>query len=210
MKKVLCVDWGNVLFEFDGRFLERFLKRGRKKILLRDFVNKHDRDLISAFGFYEGLKSGGHFRKDVKWTEFVYAYSQCLVDINLPMFDTLKNLKEKGLARLVTTSDNNHFCFNLTSLFFPEAVDLFIENGQELFILSHFEHSLKRDKNPFVRACSKYGFSPKDAAIIDDKEYNFEAAARCGYDRDACFLYKINDAKNHAQFEKFIAKHFPA
>ena len=212
MKKVLCVDWGNVLIEFDGGRVGRLLKRGRKEILLRDFVKKHDADLISAFDFYEGLKAGGHFRKEIQWTEFAYAYSQCLSDINWTMFYALKDLKKTGRARLVAITDNNHFSFNLTALLFPLAVDLFIENGREQIVSSHQKNinCLKRGFAPFVRACDIFKFSPDEAAFVDDQKYNLEAAVTSGFDRDACFLYKLGSRRNHAQFEKFLDKHFPA
>ncbi|OGF63078.1 hypothetical protein A2926_01275 [Candidatus Giovannonibacteria bacterium RIFCSPLOWO2_01_FULL_44_40] len=208
-KTVLCVDWGNVLFKFDGKPIAKLLKKGRKEILLRDFVNPHDKNLISAFEFYEGLKSGNHFRKEVRWTEFANAYLECWIDVNWRMFSALENLKKANRARLVTISDSNHFCFNLASLLFPKAVDLFIENGREQFILSYLERSLKREKNPFIRAPSKFGFFKHEAAFVDDKEYNLEAWISAGFDKDACFLYKLGSARNHAQFEKFLDKHFP-
>ncbi|MDO8523063.1 MAG: hypothetical protein Q7S12_02130 [bacterium] len=208
-KKVLCVDLGNVLIEFTGKPVADLIKKEKIKDFVDSSITKHDTDELHLWSLYQHMKKDGFFSGEVLWENFVGAYSLCLNGIHMPMYHALADLKQRGV-NLVCITDNNHFMFSQTTIQYTLIFPLFRKDGVDQFVLSHDIHSLKRNGTPFTHASSVFGFSPSDACFVDDQPYNIEAAVKIGYDRDACFLYKINRKRNHEQFLKFLDKHFPA
>lgn len=207
MKHVLCVDLGSVLINFDESHVAKMLKKNHMSDFIENDIAAHDKGLLSLWELYQKAKFKKHFNREVLWEEFVFAYSKCIVGVHEPMYKALLDLKRSG-ARLVCITDNNHFAFAQTTLKCPEIFRLFRENGKDQIVLSYELHSLKENGNPFVHAPSMFGFSNEDACFVNDHKYNFPPAIANGFSPDACFLYKIKSKRNHAQFEKFLKKHF--
>lgn len=179
--------------------------------MVKHFISllcEHDLGLITVRGFHDKLNNS-FFRKPISWQEFSCKYSRCFPDVHLPMFSELTNLKEKIGVNLICVSDINPFVFAHISLLFPGVFGLFNDGEQERMILSYENHSLKKHGTPFVLACSRFGFSPYEAAYVDDMPSAIEGAIRHGFDPDACFLYRLRNKRNHWQFQKFLSKHFP-
>jgi len=208
-KKVLCVDLGNVLIEFSGEPVARLIKKEKRKDFVDYSITRHDTDELHLWTLYQHLKRDGYFSQEVHWEEFVACYGKCIIGINEPMYFELLVAKIRG-ANLVCITDNNHFMFSQTTLLCPQIFELFRKDGIDQFVLSHDLHSLKRNGTPFTHASNMFGFSPSEAAFVDDQPYNLEAAIKAGYDADACFLYNIKNKQNNAKFLKFLDKHFPA
>ena len=209
-KKVLCVDLGNVLIEFNGKPVADLIKKEKRKDFIETSITRHDSDELHLWTLYQHLKNDRFFARDVNWENFVGAYAQCIIGIHTPMYHALNLLKIHGV-NLVCITDNNHFMFSQTTLLCSLIFPLFRKNNIDQFILSHDIHSLKRNGAPFWQASSRFKFSPSEACFIDDQPYNLDAAVKIGYDKDACFLYNIKSKKNHEEFEKvFLPKHFPA
>ena len=209
-KDTLCVDLGNVLIEFEGKRLGKFIKKEKYDLFINNYVVKHDTDQLDLWSLYQELKFQKFFKKEILWEVFVATYGECIIGINWEMFDALLSLKKAGV-NLVCITDNNHFMFTETTIRCPEIFRLFRnKDGEDQFILSYVLGSLKRKLNPFIHAPSIFGFSNKDACFVDDHEYNLDAAVKCGYVKDACFLYNIKSDHNHYEFLEFIEKHFLA
>jgi len=208
-KKVLCVDLGNVLFKFDSSPLKKLMRRPVGFQGFLENCEAYDAGQVDLWDFFCRVKH--YFKNRVYQAEFLKAYSDCLVGTHYPMFYALLRLKEAGRARLACITDNNPFCMALTAIKSPEIFELFREGDRDQFIISYRLRSLKKFGNPFIQAYSEFGFSPGEAAYVDDVQKNLDAAVDFArYDRDACFLYKIGSMRNHAQFLKFLDKYFPA
>src|SRR3989344_5691538 len=209
LKKVLCVDLGSVLIDFDEKHVARLLKKNRIKRFVENDIVAHDKGLLSLWELYQKAKFEKYFSREVLWEEFVLAYNKCIIGVHEPMYETLLGLKTRGV-RLVCVTDNNHFAVAQTTMKCPKIFPLFRENKKDQIVLSYELHSLKEDGNPFVHAPKMHGFANEEACFVDDHEYNFLPAIANGFDQDACFLYKIKSKHNHAQFLKFLARHFPS
>lgn len=208
-KQVLCVDLGNVLIKFEDQYLKSILREGKFKDFLK-IIHDYDRGLIELFDLHKYLSRENYFRRQISWGKFISAYANCIHDVHTPMYIALEKLKSEKRARLACITDNNPFCFYLTSVKFPGVCELFREDENEQWILSYKLHSLKRDGSPFTRTSSEFGFSLKNACFVDDMQINLDIAVKRGFRKNACFLYNRFDPKNHARFLKFLDKHFPA
>jgi FMN phosphatase YigB (HAD superfamily) len=201
------VDLGNVLIDFNGKHIFELIKKSRMKEFIACDIIEHDKNLISLWSLFHRMKFDKYFNREVLWEEFILAYHKGIVGIHEPMYDALEKLKKAGV-KLVSITDNNHFALYQITLKCQQIFLLFRENGKDQIVLSNELHAIKREGNPFVHASSMFGFSNKDACFVDDHEYNFPPAVANGFDQDACFLYKIKNKRNHAQFKKFLEKHF--
>jgi len=207
-KKVLCVDLGAVLIEFDGSPVEQLIKKEKRKRFTEQVIPRHDKDELHLWYLYKELVSG-YFEEFVTFEKFVQAYASCIVKTHRPMFEALFQLRKENRARLVCTTDNNHFAFAQLALKCPEIFQLFKEGNGYQFVISYILHALKIDGSPFTRAGSEFGFAPSEGAVVDDRDYNLEAAVKVGFDKSACFLYKQGNKLNQKQFKKFLEKNFP-
>ena len=200
MKKVLCVDLGNVLVKIDGEEFFGHLKSGRREQFIK-LIYRHDKDEFDLTEFY---KASTALFKPIFFGDFAALYADCFREANNKMFLSLLCLKETKRARLICVTDINQFIFGIVAMRFPELFELF-----QQWVLSYKIRSLKTEKKPFIFASRHFGFFLKDAAFVDDRADNLSAFVECGGDKGACFQYRINSAKNHVQFEKFLDKHFP-
>lgn len=205
-KKVLCVDIGNVLLEIDSDPLRKLFKRNVYRRFF-GYMEEHDIGRLSDLQFWEELNK--HLLKmPMRLTDFARVYARCFPGINFKMYETLYHFKEEERGRLVCISDINPFVLALISLKIPQSLDLFNDGKQGNWIFSCEKHSLKKNGTPFRRACSEFGFSPGEAALVDDRHENIEAAVCQGFDKSSCFLYRMKRANNHERFEKFLDKLF--
>lgn len=208
-KRVLCCDLGNVLVGFDDRPLKNLLKKNIQDGFL-NFYLQHDAGSIELDDLWEVLNKS-YFKEPVAWGDFLQVFASCISEMNKPLFYELLRFKEMGRGELVMISDNNLFCFYQTSLRFPEILELFSDGPDKpRWALSYKFKSLKRDVTLFNITCSRFGFSPNEAAFVDDNPINLEAAVKAGFDPEVCFLYKIKNKRNYRQFQKFLDKHFPS
>jgi len=207
-KAVLCVDMGGVLIHYDPSPLKAYIRDGRQEQLFQ-IITEHDAGKLEFDEMFQRLNNNC-FKEYVFYTDFLKACEKCIVGVNAPMFHSLRRLKESGRARLVLISDTDFFYFAQTALKFPEILELFMEGDRGQWALSYRLRALKKDKSPFIRASSDFGFSRSDACFVDDREENLKAAKNSGFKKDSLFLYKMDDPKNHIRFEKFLDKHFPA
>lgn len=207
-KTVLCVDLGNVIVTYNPTELKKLLKRAEFKAFL-ELIKQHDTNL-PTWHLHKSLNASGAFRRYVGWVEFFKAYDDAVDGVNQQMVDTLWNIKNSGRARLVCITDNNPLCFFATTRKFPEVFKLFREGDNENWIISHLICSLKTSGVPFIRAASEFGFSLKEACLVDDMPNNHDAFIGAGAEPGSGFLCNLRNKRNHAKFEKFLEKHFPA
>lgn len=210
-KKVLFVDLGDVLIQFEERFLKAILRPEKFNEFLL-LVHEYDKGNIELFNLHARLTRDEYFIRPISWGEFIQAYANCIYDVHTPMFLALSKLKARGI-NLVCLTDNNHFCFYITSYKFPRVCELFHENGKENWMLSYKFHSLKQDPSHdlFNWLPSKFGFALKNAAFVDNVQINLDRAVEAGFRKNSVFLYNRYDIANHEEFEKvFLHKHFPA
>jgi len=200
-KKVLLVDLGNVLVKIGGKELFGHLRPGKREQFI-DLIHRYDKDEFDLPEFY---KASMDLFEPIFFADFAALYANCFREANKKMFIALLRLKETERAWPICVTDINQFIFGVIVLRFPEFFELF---GQ--WVLSYKLRSLKSEKKPFLFASRDFHFSLKDAALVDDRADNHSAFVECGGDKNASFLYKIDDPKNHRKFEKFLDKHFPA
>lgn len=205
-KLVLCVDLGNVLVKYKPTRFKKLLKKDKWSAFL-ELAKLHDISL-PAWEMHKEANKLGLFKRHLRWTEFFAAYDDAVAEIHQPMFEALKNLKKAKNTRLICITDNNPLCIFATTRKFPEIFDLFREGNKENWVISHLICSLKVSETPFAHAVREFGFSLKDACFVDDMQHNLNAFARAGGSNDRCFLYNVKSKRNHAQFEKFLKKHF--
>ena len=200
-KKVLLVDLGNVLVKIGGKEFFDHLKPGKREQFI-DLIHRHDKDEFDLPEFY---KASIDLFEPIFFADFAALYANCFREANKKMFAALLRLKETERARLICVTDINQFIFGIFALRFPEFFEIF-----QQWVLSYKLRSLKSEKKPFLFASQCFHFSLKDAAFVDDRADNHSAFVECGGNKNASFLYKIDDPKNHRKFEKFLDKHFPA
>jgi FMN phosphatase YigB (HAD superfamily) len=199
MKQVLCTDLGQVLIKIDTNPLRSKIKKHMQKSFW-GLIAQLDCDQMDLTDFFQKMNRY-YCKKPMRWNEFI-GYLTRKRSLHQPMLDELNLLKNRGV-KVIAITDVNQFHFHFISIKFPELFALFETN----IITSYHERSLKRNKTPFTRACSRFGFTPDESVYVDDRSEVIAVAEKLGF---TCFLYKINSRRNHQQFKKFIQKHFPA
>ena len=208
-KDVLGVDWGGVLFYFDEKHFRRLIRK-EKLHLIPAVIDLHESGQIQLRDMYQKLCSEDFFKKQMFWEEFAHICAKCLRGIHEPMFNTLSELKKGGRARLIAITDNNPFFFYLTTLKFPEIFPLFREDTKDRLMISFEIGSVKTALMPYVLAPSRFGFGHDKIAFVDNRADNVAKFIEVFKNPDAGFLYDQKSKRNHAQFLKFLDKHFPA
>jgi len=207
MKRVLCADLGQVMIRVNVKVFENKVKPKMRGYFWDCMIARHDRGLIDTTDFWMELNKA-YFKKPMAWSEFMKYFTDNWFAIHWPIFFEHKDLKEQGI-KLVAITDMDKVHFDHISRIFPRLMFLFessTEEKPELNVVASYQiHSLKRDQNPFIVACSRFGFSPHEAVFVDDNPINIEVAKKLGF---KTFLYKINSRRNHGQYKKFLEHHF--
>ncbi len=206
-KRILCLDAGGVLNFFSGLPLKKFIVRGCGKYFSR-FVKQLNAGL-SLEDFFLNLKREGVLKQNTYWDEFLHAYYGCFLGQNEQMLTTLTKLKKSGKASLVMITDGERFAHYICVLKYPAIYKLFRKNSELQVIRSDLCKSIKANLMPFIKASQIFGFTAQEACFVDDRTENLTAAQKCGFEKNACFLYKASELGNHERFEKFLDFHFP-
>lgn len=197
MKKAALVDIGNVILHVD-------FETSLQKLVpseLADPVGRIHSLLEKKNDFEGGVLTDDDF---VAWAseklqfegpreEFVAAWND-IFQPNLPMWETLRELKSKGF-RLILFSNTNKMHADFFLAEFAEVFELF-----EGRVFSHEAGSIKPDPAIYHHAFEKYDLDPAETLYFDDLPENITTGLQLGLQ---AWRYS---AKNHEALTRWLVE----
>ena len=177
MKKAALVDIGNVILDLDFESsLQRLLPRelADPKGRIQSLFEKKDDFEIGKFSDDEFVEwASGKLQFEGSKEKFVTAWCDIFTP-NLPMWETLRELKSRGLELILFSNTNQmHADYFLNE--YPEIFDLF-----EGRIFSHEVGYAKPDPAIYQCAFEKYRLVPEETFYFDDLPENITTGLQLG------------------------------
>lgn len=179
MIRNLVFDFGNVLVRHDLQpivndlFNNNQQERGKFLDILsdREFVDTCDRGIIPFDEMLErAIKRYPKYENAIRY--FNNHYLDEITGEVAGMKELLKKLKKLGYRLYGLTNWSN------TIYRVMDKFDIF--NLLDGWVISCEEHTIKPEKEIYIRLCDKYNLSPEECLFTDDRETNVSGAIAAG------------------------------
>ena len=177
MKKAALVDIGNVILHLDFKTsLQKLIPKELADPVARihslmEKKNVYEAGELSDEDFIEWASQKLQFEGDAE--QFLAAWCD-IFTLNTSMYETLRDLKSRGL-KLILFSNTNQLHVNFFLKEFAEVFELF--DGQ---VFSHEIGCSKPDPQMYHKAFEKYDLVPEETLYFDDLPENVTTGLQLG------------------------------